>query len=146
MKIISDDRDLLSDNGLDEMQKTYAYKLAFKCFKALYWSMFVLSLIMFFIAIAIEESVIFTVAAIAIELVTCIIYVIFGTKASKVGAINPKFAQNMAKPSVIIGYFILAIIYMIMYIKNFMKDGDFYSIFFGIYVMFSNVSCKDMKT
>lgn len=134
MKIISDDRDLLSDNGLDEMQKTYAYKLAFKCFKALYWSMFVLSLIMFFIAIA-EESLIFSIAALAIELVDCIIYVVFGAKASKVGAINPKFAQNMAKPSVIIGYFILAIIYMIMYIKNFMKDGDFYSIFFGIYML-----------
>lgn len=134
MKIISDDRDLLSDNGLDEMQKTYAYKLAFKCFKALYWSMFVLSLIMFFIAIA-EESLIFSIAALAIELVDCIIYVVFGAKASKVGAINPKFAQNMAKPSVIIGYFILAIIYTIMYIKNFMKDGDFYSIFFGIYML-----------
>ena len=134
MKLVPDDRDLLSDNGLDEMQKTYAYKLAFKCFKALYWSMFVLSLIMFFIAIA-EKSLIFSIAALAIELVDCIIYVVFGAKASKVGAINPKFAQNMAKPSVIIGYFILAIIYTIMYIKNFMKDGDFYSIFFGIYML-----------
>lgn len=135
MKLVPEQNDLLNDEGLDEMQKTYAYKLAFKCFKALYWSMVLLSLIMFFIAIAIEESVIFTVAAIAIELVACIIYVIFGSKASKVGAINPKFAQNMAKPSVIIGYFILAIIYMIMYIKNFMKDGDFFFIFFGIYML-----------
>ncbi|MBQ8614840.1 MAG: hypothetical protein IJ416_11545 [Ruminiclostridium sp.] len=134
MKIIADDRDLLSDNGLDEMQKTYAYKLAFKCFKALYWSVFALSLIMFFLAIT-EESLIFSIAALVIELVDCIIYVVFGAKASKVGAMNPKFAQNMAKPSVIISYFVLAVIYTIMYIKNFMKDGDFFFIFFGIYLL-----------
>ena len=134
MKFIADDRDLLSDNGLDEMQKTYAYKLAFKCFKALFWSVFAISLIIILLAVEVE-SLIFSVTALVIELVACIIYVIFGAKASKVGAINPKFAQNMAKPSVIIGYFLMAIIYAIMYIKNFMKDGDFYSIFFGIYML-----------
>lgn len=135
MKFVPEKNDLLNDEGLDEMQKTYAYKLAFKCFKALYWSVFLLSLIIFFFAAAVEESIIFSVAALVIELVACIIYVIFGAKASKVGAINPKFAQNMAKPGVIVGYFILAIIYTIMYIRNFMKDGDLYFIFFGIYML-----------
>ena len=134
MKFIADDRDLLSDNGLDEMQKTYAYKLAFKCFKALFWSVFAISLIIILLAVEVE-SLIFSVTALVIELVACIIYVIFGAKASKVGAINPKFAQNMAKPSVIISYFVLAVIYTIMYIKNFMKDGDFFFIFFGIYLL-----------
>lgn len=134
MNFLADDRDLLSDNGLDEMQKTYAYKLAFKCFKALFWSVFALSLIMILIAVEVE-SLIFSVAALVIELVACIIYVIFGAKASKVGAINPKFAQSMSKPGVIIGYFCMAIIYAIMYIKNFMKDGDFYYIFLGIYLL-----------
>ena len=134
MKILADDRDLLNDNGLDEMQKTYAYKLAFKCFKALYWSVFTISLIMILIAVEVE-SLIFSVAALVIELVACIIYVIFGAKASKVGAINPKFAQSMAKPGVIIGYFLMAIIYALMYIKNFMKADDFYYIFLGIYML-----------
>ena len=46
MKLVPEQTDLLNDEGLDEMQKTYTYKLAFKCFKALYWSMFLLSLIM----------------------------------------------------------------------------------------------------
>ncbi len=135
MKLVPEQTDLLNDEGLDEMQKTYAYKLAFKCFKALFWSVFLLSLIMFFLAAAVEESVVFSIAAVVTELVACIIYVIFGAKASKVGAINPKFAQNMAKPSVIIGYFLMAIIYTIMYIRNFMEDGEFYFIFFGIYML-----------
>lgn len=134
MNFLADDRDLLSDNGLDEMQKTYAYKLAFKCFKALFWSVFAVSMIMILLAVEVE-SMIFSVAALVIEIVDCIIYVIFGAKASKVGAMNPKFAQNMAKPSVIIGYFSMAIIYAIMYIKNFMRANDFHYIFLGIYLL-----------
>ena len=86
-----------------------------------YFIKMIISLIMILLAVEVE-SLIFSVTSLVIELVACIIYVIFGAKASKVGAINPKFAQNMAKPSVIIGYFLMAIIYAIMYIKNFMKD------------------------
>ncbi|MBQ8410973.1 MAG: hypothetical protein IJX15_04475 [Ruminiclostridium sp.] len=135
MKILNDEHDLINDNELDEMQKTYAYKLAFKCFKALYWSVFALSLIMLIIAVAVEDSVIFGISAIVMELVANIIYIIFGAKASKIGAMNPKFAKNMAKPGTIIGYFMLAIIYIIMYVRNFINDGDIFYIFAGLYLL-----------
>lgn len=135
MKILNDEHDLINDNDLDEMQKTYAYKLAFKCFKALYWSVFALSLIMLIIAVAVEDSVIFGISAIVMELVANIIYIIFGAKASKIGAMNPKFAKNMAKPGTIIGYFMLAIIYIIMYVRNFINDGDIFYIFAGLYLL-----------
>lgn len=135
MKAIPETNDLLSDIGLDEMQKTYAYKIAFRCFKALYWSVFAMSLIMFLLAMTVEESIIFTIAALVTELVSCIIYVIFGAKASKVGALNPKFAKHMAKPGTIIGYFLLAIIYMVWFIRDFMEDGELYFIFLGIFML-----------
>ena len=135
MKILNDEHDLINDNDLDEMQKTYAYKLAFKCFKALYWSVFALSLVMLFIAVTVEDSVIFGISAIVMELVANIIYIIFGAKASKIGAMNPKFAKNMAKPVTIIGYFMLAIIYIIMYVRNFINDGDIFYIFAGLYLL-----------
>ena len=135
MKILNDEHDLINDNDLDEMQKTYAYKLAFKCFKALYWSVFALSLVMLIVAVAIEDSVIFGISAIVMELVANIIYIIFGAKASKIGAMNPKFAKNMAKPGTIIGYFMLAIIYIIMYVRNFINDGDIFYIFAGLYLL-----------
>lgn len=135
MKIVADDKDLLNDNSLDEMQKTYAYKLAFKCFKALYWSVFLLSLVMLIIAVAVEDSVIFGISAITMELVANIIYIVFGAKASKIGAMNPKFAKTMAKPGTIISYFILAIVYIAMYVRNFINDGDIFFIFAGLYLL-----------
>lgn len=45
MKLLPEEHDLLNDCKLDEMQKAYAYKVAFKCFKALYWSNFAFTVI-----------------------------------------------------------------------------------------------------
>lgn len=135
MKILPENRDLLNDNGLDEMQKSYAYQMAFKCFKALYWSVFAMSMIMLVIATAIEKSVIFSVTAIATELVASIVYVVFGSKASKVGALNPKFAKAMGNPSAILGYILLTLVYFVWFAVDFMKEGELYYIFCGIYML-----------
>lgn len=135
MKILPEDKDLLNDNGLDEMQKSYAYQMAFKCFKALYWSVFAMSMIMLVIATAIEESVIFAIIAIVTELVASIVYVVFGSKASKVGALNPKFAKAMGNPSSILGYILLTLVYFVWFAFDFMKEGELYYIFCGIYML-----------
>jgi len=135
MKLIPENNDLLNDEGLDEMQKTYAYKLAFKCFKALYWITFLISLIILLLSTAIEESVIFATTALVLELSSSIVYVIFGAKASKVGAMSPKFAINMAKPGTIIGYFAMTILYVTWFAVDFMKERELYFIFCGIYIL-----------
>ncbi len=135
MNAIPEHRDLINDTGLDEMQKTYAYKIAFKCFKALYWTMFVISLIMLILAVSVEGSVIFAISAIVVELASSIVYIIFGAKASKLGAMNPIFAHNMSQPATIIGYFILAIVYIAWFTRDFIQDGDIYYIFAGLFLL-----------
>lgn len=134
MRLTDERTDLINDDGLDEMQKTYAYRLAFKCFKALYWTMFAISLFMLILAITIEKSVIFAYVAIAIELAASIVYIIFGAKASKIGALNPAFAKYMAKPSTIIGYILMVVIYMVWYGIEFAETGEMFYLYSGIYI------------
>lgn len=134
MKLVPEHNDLLNDSGLDEMQKTYAYKLAFGCFKALYWTMFILSFAMLMIAIPIENSVIFAICAIIIELITNIIYIIFGIRASKIGAISPAFSEYMAKPSTIISYIALFVVYTTWFVLGFSRNESIFHIFSGIYI------------
>ncbi|MBP1565162.1 MAG: hypothetical protein J6A58_05330 [Oscillospiraceae bacterium] len=131
MKIIGDTHDLLNDSGLDEMQKAYAYNLAFKCFKAMYCIMFVISFVMVMLAVAVEESVIFAVTALVIELLINMIYIIFGIKSSKIGAINPMFSKYMARPGTIVGYVILGVVYSCHYFR----DGELFGIVAGIYMI-----------
>lgn len=131
MKIIGDTHDLLNDSGLDEMQKAYAYNLAYKCFKAMYWIMFVISFVMVMLAVAVEESVIFAVTALVIELLINMIYIIFGIKSSKIGAINPMFSKYMARPGTIVGYVILGVVYSCHYFR----DGELFGIVAGIYMI-----------
>ena len=76
MKIIGDTHDLLNDSGLDEMQKAYAYNLAFKCFKAMYCVMFIISFVMIMLAIYVKESVVFAIIAVIIEFLINMIYII----------------------------------------------------------------------
>ena len=40
--------DLFSDRNLDEMQRAYSHKIAFRCFKFLFWFCFILSFALFF--------------------------------------------------------------------------------------------------
>lgn len=134
MKSRFEEQDLLNDKGLDEMQKAYAYKLAFKCFKVLYWSNIAFTFIpLIFQGIA-NKSSFYVITSTLLLIVTNIVYLVFGAKASEVGAMNPKFAQNMAKPATIISYVIMFILYMTVAVLKFSETGAGVIIYFGIYI------------
>lgn len=145
MKIIRDTHDLLNDSGLDEMQKAYVYNLAFKCFKAMYWVMFIISFVMIILAVAVEESVVFAVIAVIIELLINIIYIIFGVKSSKIGAVNPVFSKYMARPGIIFCYIMLLIIYLIECISFSITLGAYMIIFSGTFIILGAISKKNNK-
>lgn len=134
MKSRFEEQDLLNDNGLDEMQKAYAYKLAFKSFKALYWTNIVFTFIPMIFQAVTNKSSFYAITSMLLFIVTNIIYLVFGANASKVGAINPTFAKNMAQPVTIISYVIMFIIYMTVAVLKFKETGEGVIIYFGIYV------------
>lgn len=134
MKLINEKTDLLNDESLDEMQKTYAYKLAFKCFKALYWSNIAFTLIPLIFSGMTNKSGFHAITAILMLIVTNIIYLVFGAKASKVGALNPAFAKYMVQPSTIAVYIIMLIIYTFVAVNHYTETGENIAIYFGIYI------------
>lgn len=129
-----EEQDLLNDKGLDEMQKAYAYKLAFKCFKALYWSNIAFTFIPLIFQGVTNKSSFYAITSMLLFIVTNIIYLIFGAKASKVGAMNPTFAKKMAQPATIISYIIMFILYTTVALLKFNETGAGVIIYFGIYV------------
>ncbi len=134
MKLLNEEQDLLNDSKLDEMQKAYAYKLAFKCFKALYWSNIAFTLIPLIFSGMTNKSGFHAITAILMLIVTNIIYLVFGAKMSKVGALNPSFAKYMAKPSTVVFYVWMLIIYIFVAINHYKETGENIAIYFGIYV------------
>ena len=134
MKTIPDKTDLLSDIDLDEMQKFHAYKTAFKCFKALYWSNIAFTLIPLIFSGMTNKSGFHAITAILMLIVTNIIYLVFGAKMSKVGALNPSFAKYMAQPSTVVLYIIMLIIYTFVAVNHYMETGENIAIYFEIYI------------
>ncbi len=133
MNFIPETSDLLNDNGLDEMQKTYAYKLAFKYFKVLYWSNTVFCFMPFVFKSMTNQSSFYAITSLMLLMVTNIIYLLFGAEASKGGALNLSFAKHMANPVTIAVYVIMFILYTTLALIKYLKTGEIYFIFIGIF-------------
>jgi len=134
MKKYFEQSDMLNDEGLDEMQKTYVYQLAFKCFKFLYWGNMAFAIIPMFFPSVTNKSSFFAIIFLWMMLITNIIYVDFGIKASKVGALNPTFNQYITKPSTIISFIVMFIFYTIFIILKHSEVGIILCIYFEIYI------------
>lgn len=134
MKLLPEEQDLLNDSKLDEMQKAYAYKLAFKCFKALYWANMVFTFIPMIFQSMTNKSSFYAIVFILLFIVTNVIYLIFGVKASKVGAMNPSFAKYMAQPVTIASAVIMFVLYMTLAVVKFNETGGNVFIYFGVFI------------
>ncbi len=140
MKSRFEETDLLNDKGLDEMQKAYAYKLAFKCFKALYWSNIAFTFMPMIFQSMTNKSSFYAITSMLLFIVTNIIYLVFGAEASKVGAMNPTFAKHMAKPGTIVSFVIMLILYMTVASLKFGETGEGVFIYFGIFITIMTAS------
>ena len=134
MKSVFEEQDLLNDSKLDEMQKAYAYKLAFRCFKALYWTNVAFTFIPMVFQSMTNKSSFYALTSMLLFLITNIIYLVFGAKASEVGALNPPFAKNMAKPGTIASFLSMFMGYMTFAVVRFNQTGEPVVIYFGIYI------------
>lgn len=130
-----EESDMLNDKGLDEMQKTYAYKLAFKCFKAIYWCNMAFCMVPMVFMYVTNNSTIFAMVFMAMIIVTNIIYVIFGAEASKVGALSTGFNQYITKSSTIISLIGLFIVYTAMVFSKIEDRGIMVGIYYEVYML-----------
>ena len=102
--------DLFGEKSLDEMQKAENYKIGFKLFRACFWFMYFFSMLIFVSAVN-PDNTIFMVYGIIAMAAASVFHIIYSAKVSAKGVMNPKYAETMSKPHMIVVYTICIILY-----------------------------------
>lgn len=84
--------DLLTTNGLDEMQLSKMYRITYNCFKAFFWANVIIVFVIMFVGL-LEKSVSIMIISSVIALVTSIIYIAFAVMLAKTGSMPSRFAK-----------------------------------------------------
>ncbi len=139
MKVMNENKDLFSIENLDEMQKLQAYKLAYKCFKGLFWVMLAFSIALILPATTAENAT-FGFFSLAMEVCVFIFYLIFAGKSAKLGIMNPLYAKMASKTSYIVCYIALLITYIVLYLSKWFESQDIFDLVFGLYIAIAYAS------
>lgn len=107
--------DLFSESGFDEMQKVKNYEIGFKLFRTFFWIMYVASMVILFTAVGVESTV-FIFIGFGMLALCMIFYLLYATKASAAGVMNPKFAAQSSKKLHLICSIFILIIWLFMLI------------------------------
>ncbi|MBR4111944.1 MAG: hypothetical protein IKK53_02815 [Ruminiclostridium sp.] len=130
--------DLISTNGLDEMQREQAFKIAFNCFKYFYWGNVVIATLLVIGSIFFEENLtlVYTLSfiGIAITLFSSVIYVFFAIKSTAKASLNPGFVINSSKPSRIILMSVIGFGYTITAVSRYLDGESIAQLFSGIFM------------
>ena len=136
--------DLISIEGLDEMQKSEAYKIAFKCFKNFYWGIVVIAAALIILPKYFDYNPAFThtcsVTAIIIGLFASVIYTIFAAKTSHVGAMPPQFISAISSTKGIIALSVIVFAFVILSIIGYFKNGSVCVLYYLTFVLIFYVS------
>ncbi|MGN0696281.1 MAG: hypothetical protein ACI4J5_05895 [Oscillospiraceae bacterium] len=91
--------DIFDDSRLDEMQKAYSYKIAFGCFKFMFWFCFLLCMALYGIYMYTEKlpCLICSYAAMAADIG---VYIFYAVKTSAKGVMDNDIAEKFGKQSV----------------------------------------------
>lgn len=90
--------DLFDDSRLDEMQRAYSYKIAFGCFKFMFWFIFLLCQALYVIYMYTEKLpyLICSYAAMAADIG---VYIFYAVKTSSKGVMDNNIAEKFGKQS-----------------------------------------------
>ena len=136
--------DLISTNGLDEMQREQAFKIAFNCFKYFYWGNVVIALLLVIGSIFFDENQTLVYAlsfiGITITLFSSVLYVFFAIKSTAKASLNPGFVINSSKPSRIIFMSVIGFGYTIVSVNKYLDGDSIAFLFSGIFMAILYIS------
>ncbi len=136
--------DLISTKGLDEMQKSEAYKIAFNCFKAFYWGNVVIALLLVIGSIFFDENLtlVYTLSfiGITITLFSSVLYVFFAIKSTAKASLNPGFLINSSKTSRIIFMSVMGFGFTIVSVNRYLDGESIAFLFSGIFMAILYIS------
>ena len=141
---INQNLDLISTKGLDEMQKSEAYKIAFNCFKAFYFGNVVIATLLVIGSILLDENLtlVYTLSfiGIAITVFSSVVYVIFAIKSTSKSSLNPDFVINASKPSRIIFMSIMGLGYTIVSVSKYLDGESIANLLSGLFMAIFYIS------
>ncbi len=135
---------LLSVDGLDEMQKSEAYKIAFRCLKNFYWGIVIIAAVLIAIPKYFDDNATFThtcsIIAIIIALFASIIYIAFAAKTSRVGAMPPQFIASISSTKGIIALSVIVFAFIVISVIGFFKSGSERVLYFLVFTLIFYIS------
>lgn len=115
--------DLLTTNGLDEMQLSKMYKIAYNCFKAFFWANVLIVFVIMFVGLF-EKNLSIMIISSVIALVTSIIYIAFAVMLAKTGSMPSRFAKYAGTKERITTALISLIILTGNFLRIYFETGD----------------------
>lgn len=115
--------DLFSDRNLDEMQRSYSHKIAFGCFKFLFWFCFILSCALFFAYV--QTKYIFVLICSYGALAAFMgVYIYYAVKTSSKGVMDELLVEKFNKPYLMWVYPVCLTLIILTYVYKGIRDGD----------------------
>lgn len=115
--------DLFSDRNLDEMQRAYSHRIAFRCFKFLFWFCFILSFALFFAYI--ETKYIFVLICSYGALAAFMgVYIYYAVKTSSKGVMDELLTEKFNKPYLMWVYAVCLTLIILTYVYKGIRNGD----------------------
>lgn len=115
--------DLFSDRNLDEMQRAYSHKIAFSCFKFLFWFCFILSFGLFFAYIETGHILVLICSYGALAAFMGV-YIYYAVKTSSKGVMDELLVEKFNKPYLIWVYPVCMTLIILTYVYKSIRDGD----------------------
>lgn len=115
--------DLFNDRNLDEMQRAYSHKIAFSCFKFLFWFCFILSIALIYAYIETKflPVLIFSYTALAVFMG---VYIYYAVKTSSKGVMDELLAEKFNKPHLMWVYAVCLTLIILTYVYKGIRNGD----------------------
>ena len=142
--VLNQNIDLISTAGLDEMQKSEAYKIAFDCFKVFYWGNIIIATLLVIGSIFSDDNLTLVYAlsftGIAITVFSSVLYIIFAVKSTAKASLNPGFVINASKTSRIIFMSIMGFGYSVTSISRYLDGESIALLYSGIFMTLLYIS------
>ena len=124
---------IFDNTHLDERQKADAYRITFKLFIALIYTMLILSMSVVFFTIGTPNTALLIAGAV-VMIITQLFIVLYAAMTSAKGAMNPEFARRTSSPSYAVSLIALAVVLFLISLDGKDQRSGVNNIFFLIYM------------
>ena len=131
--------DIFDDSHLDERQKAETYKITFRLFIAMFYTVLFMSMIVFIFAVGIPNIALLVTGA-AGMIIAELFIVLYAAMTSSKGAMNLKFARKASSPAYVVSSIMLAAVMFLISADRIGQGLNVKSISMVLYVLIYTIA------